>query len=119
MTLPGNEYTRVCARLAGRLRAKLATCGGTRLVRNGVAEGWVIDDGHGYYERLEHAETEVYRWRASWWCSENAGVRIMKGGLTVKALAMHALWLAALPATIIAVGSGVLAVMWIGAMVLR
>lgn len=119
LPLPRNEYTRVSAREAGRLRARASECGGTRLVVNGKRQEWVIDDSFGYLDRVELAEHEAYRWRSAWWCSENAGVRIRDGEMTAKALAMQALWLAALPSAVAGIGGGVLAVMWMGAMVLR
>jgi hypothetical protein len=118
--LPRNGYTRAAARMAGKLRARATRCGGVRLSgADGKRGEWLIDDPDGYVDRIFDLEAEAYRWRSAWWCSENVGGQLHAGGLTLKALAMQALWLTAIPSAIAAIGAGVLAVMWMGAAVLR
>lgn len=119
MILPRNEYTRLCAKQAGHLRARAANCGGVRLSRDGKAGEWLIDDDRGYVDRIYAFESEAYRWRSAWWCSENAGVRIERGELTLKALAMQVVWFVTVLAIPLAVIGALFAIMWFGAMVLR
>jgi hypothetical protein len=114
LILPRNEYTRVLAREAGRRRRRAMTDG---LVR--INDGPLIwHDPCDHLTRADAYEAEAYEWRRAWWCSENVGVRISGGALTLKALVAHLAWLAIWPMTIGAVGLGAYLVMWLGRVVL-
>ncbi len=107
MLLPRNEYTRACARTAGRAES--------RAVRWPKEADRQLDEAYRW-------RSKALDWRDAWWCSVAAGAGVDAGRLTFRAVKMAILGSTFISGlfggAIVGVCLGVYGIMYIGSKVL-